>query len=248
MERLHKFLARAGVASRRQAEELIRKGQVEVNGVTVREMGLKIEPGQDRVSVEGRVVPVPEDLVYILLNKPVRVVTTLHDPQNRTTVLDVVRGLDRRVYPVGRLDYLTEGLLLLTNDGELAYRLMHPRYKVDKSYLARVRGNIANEDLEKLRRGIVLEDGLTMPAKVKRIETDPKSSLLEITIREGRNRQVRRMCLAVGHPVITLKRTGLGPLRLGTLQPGQYRHLTLREVENLKKLCGLGEPHRHKKE
>jgi 23S rRNA pseudouridine2605 synthase/16S rRNA pseudouridine516 synthase len=163
----------------------------------------------------------------------------MHDPQGRTKVIDLLKGIKTRVYPVGRLDYHTEGLLLLTNDGELAYRLMHPKYKVAKTYLVTVRGILDKNSLLRLQKGVLLEDGPTIPAKVTILETGENYSRLEMTIREGRNRQVRRMCEAVGHPVLSLKRLKFGPLSLGQLKPGQYRKLEENEIRELKKACQL---------
>lgn len=239
MERLHKFLAHAGAGSRRQAEEMIREGRVTVNGETVREMGTKIDPLTDVVALDGERIAGREGKAYLLLNKPPRVVTTLRDPGHRMKVSDLLKGIRARVYPVGRLDYMTEGLLLLTNDGELAYRLTHPRFKVDKTYLAQVEGMVEEASLQKLRRGIILEDGPTGPARVRLAERGNGYTRLEITIHEGRNRQVRRMCQAIGHPVQALKRIRFGPLQLGDLQPGSYRHLTPKEISALKKACRL---------
>lgn len=218
---------------------MIREGRVSVNNRVVTEMGVKINPVSDTVALDGREVHPSQRLIYLMLNKPARVVTTLSDPQKRVKVTDLLQGLTERVYPVGRLDYMTEGLLILTNDGELAYRLTHPGYEVDKTYLAQVQGVVGVRQLTQLRRGVMLEDGLTAPARVKRLKTSPDSTLLEITIHEGRNRQVRRMCEAVGSPVLTLKRTRFGPLSLGRLLPGCFRHLKEGETRELKRLCGL---------
>lgn len=236
MERLHKYLARAGVASRRKGEELIKAGLVKVNNQTVTRLGTSINPGADRVEVAGRLVAGPEEKVYVLLNKPAGHVTTLHDPQGRPKVADLLKNIRRRVYPVGRLDYDTEGLLLLTNDGELTYALTHPRHQVKKTYLAWVYGVPPAEKLALLAQGIMLSDGPTAPAGVHLKGINEKGALLEITIHEGRKRQVRRMCERIGHPVYRLKRIGLGPLTLSGLQPGEYRFLTPAEVKKLKNL------------
>jgi len=238
-ERLQKFLARAGIASRRQAEEYIKAGRVKVNGLVITELGSKVDPDRDRVAIDNKPVKAEEELVYLLLNKPPLVVTTLHDPQGRTKVTDLLPGIKQRVYPVGRLDYETEGLLLLTNDGELAYRLTHPSYKVPKTYRVKVQGNPSRTALQRLRNGVKLEDGMTQKALVKVLQPGKDSTLLEITIREGRNRQIRRMCQAVGHPVLALRRIRFGPLQLGSLSPGQYRALTKEEIISLKKACRL---------
>ena len=239
LERLQKYLAQAGIASRRQAEELIKNGRVKVNGQTVTEMGLKINPASDVVTFDDFETSLQEEKIYLILNKPARVVTTLLDPQGRCKVTDLIKGVKARVFPVGRLDYLTEGLLLLTNDGELAYRLTHPKYKVDKTYVAEVRGAVAEPALRKLQQGVMLADGLTAPAQVRCLGVRKGTSTLEITISEGRNRQVRRMCAVVGHPVLALKRVRFGPLNLEGLEAGQYRHLHDVELEALKKACDM---------
>lgn len=247
MERLHKFMARAGVASRRQSEDLIARGLVKVNGKVVTTPGLKIDPARDRVEVNGKILYKPERKVYILLNKPAGYVTTVSDPRGRRKVTDLLPGISQRVYPVGRLDYNTEGLLLLTNDGDLAYYLTHPSHQVPKTYIARVTGVPSTEKLEALARGIELDDGPTAPAKVRLIKNiDNQHSILKITIHEGKNRQVRRMCEHIGHPVEYLRRVSMGPLQLGRIKPGQYRHLTQREVKRLKKIVGIkqGEAYR----
>jgi 23S rRNA pseudouridine2605 synthase len=235
MERLQKVLAHAGVASRRHCEELIVEGRVQVNGKVVKELGVKVDPAIDRIMVDGRRIRL-EEHVYILLYKPTGVITSLHDPQGRRVVTDLLKGVKERVYPVGRLDYDTSGLLLLTNDGELANRLAHPSHEIDKVYRAWVKGVPAPEKVRKLAAGIMLEDGMTAPGQAKLIKTAPKGnkSLLELIIHEGRNRQVRRMCEAIGHPVLTLERVRLGFLSLEGLRPGEYRPLTSAEVERLK--------------
>lgn len=241
MERLHKYLARAGKASRRHAEEMIKAGRVRVNGRIVTEMGCQIDPESDVVLLDGQKVLLTEKAVYILLNKPAQVVTTLDDPQGRRKVSDLLQGINERVYPVGRLDYDTEGLLVLTNDGDLAYRLTHPKHKVDKVYIAVVKGEVTDKVIDTLRSGVMLEDGRTMPAKVRRLAGGSQTTL-EITIHEGKNRQVRRMCEAVGHPVIALKRVGFGPLALGGIEPGSYRHLNKQELRSLQQACGYRSP------
>ncbi|WP_173298455.1 pseudouridine synthase [Thermanaeromonas sp. C210] len=237
--RLQKFLAQAGVASRRSAEDLIRAGRVKVNGNTVTAMGVKVEPGRDLVEVDGREVKWNGEKVYYLLYKPPGYVTTLYDPQGRPKVIDLLKGVKKRVFPVGRLDYDTEGLLLLTNDGELNLRLTHPRYGVTKTYRALVKGVPDRQALHKLATGVKLEDGMTAPAEVKLLRLGKDTSILELTLREGRKREVRRMCSAVGHPVLRLKRTKMAFLTLKGLRPGEYRPLTKREVERLYALTGL---------
>ena len=227
--RLNAYLARAGIASRRAADELIKAGRVLVNG----------EPGElntfvgdrDRVEVDGRPVG-KQPLAYVLLNKPAGVVTTARDPQGRPTVVDLVPG-EPRVFPVGRLDWDTEGLLLLTNDGELAHGLTHPSRGVPKTYLVEVSGVPGRAALRRLREGVDLDDGRTAPARARLAQTTPTGAALEIVIHEGRNRQVRRMCEAVGHPVRRLVRTRFGPLRDHRLAPGQWRPLTPSEIRSL---------------
>ena len=226
-ERLQKVLAQRGYGSRRVCEELIEAGRVTVNG-DVAVLGRRIDPEHDLVEVDGRYVGVRPDLVYYLLNKPTGVVTTAKDPQGRRTVVDLVPS-EPRVFPVGRLDYDTEGLLLLTNDGELTNRLTHPRYGVEKEYLAEVEGIVSPGSLRRLREGVELEDGMTAPATV----SQPDRGVLRIAIHEGRNRQVRRMCEAVGHPVVRLVRVRIGPITDRRLPPGSWRALSSDELKAL---------------
>lgn len=242
-ERLQKFLARAGVASRRACETIIREGRVTVNGAVVREMGTKVDPDHDSVKLDGRRIRVPERAAVVLaLNKPSGYVTTLDDPQNRPTIADLIRGIRRRVYPVGRLDFHTEGLLLLTDDGDLARDLTHPRSGVPKTYRVKVRGNPDDETLGRLAAGIVLDGRRTAPARIRRLRSAPNAWLL-ITVTEGRNRLVRRMLQAVGHPVQKLRRTAFGPIGLGTLTPGAHRRLSPSEIRSLRE--AVGGPKRH---
>jgi 23S rRNA pseudouridine2605 synthase len=227
-ERLQKVLAQRGYGSRRVCEELIIAGRVTVNGETAT-LGSRIDPDADLVEVDGRPAPVRPDLVYYLLNKPAGIITTARDTHGRPAVVDLVPA-EPRVFPVGRLDADTEGLLLLTNDGELANRMTHPRYGVEKEYLATVQGGpVGQRALRTLRTGVELEDGLTAPAKV----SQPSPGVLRITIHEGRNRQVRRMCEAVGHPVVRLVRVRIGPLTDRRLRPGEYRELDAGDVRTL---------------
>lgn len=238
MIRLQKILSQAGLASRRAAEELIVQGRVTVNGTTVRELGSKADPAADDIRVDGRRVKAPERHRYILLNKPRGVVTTRSDPQRRRTVIDLLRGVREYVYPVGRLDYDTEGLLLLTNDGDLAAALTHPRHGVERTYEARVAGVPDEEAIERLRDGIPLDGKRTQRAEVELLtkpRRDATHAVVRITIREGRNRQVRRMCEAVGHPVERLMRTRIGSIKDRALKPGMWRDLTPAEVTALKK-------------
>ncbi|MEJ8544922.1 pseudouridine synthase [Brevibacillus borstelensis] len=247
MERLQKVLANAGVASRRHCEELIVQGRVQVNGQVVKELGTRVDPDRDKIKVDGKLVHL-ERKIYVLLYKPTGYITSVSDPQGRRVVVDLLKGIKERVYPVGRLDYDTSGLLLLTNDGEMAHMLTHPSYEMDKVYRAWVKGVPTKEKVSQLESGIRLEDGMTAPAQAKLLKTTPARdrSLLELTIREGRNRQVRRMCEAIGHPVLKLERVQLGFLTLEGLQPGQYRPLTSAEVEKIK--SGLSaDPKRRKR-
>lgn len=241
-ERLQKVLARAGVASRRQSEELITGGKVVVNGKVVTQLGTKVNADKDKILVNGKLLPPPEKKAYYILNKPRGYVTTLSDERGRKTVLDLLPDVEERVYPVGRLDYDSEGLLLLTNDGDLTHALTHPRHQVKKTYLVRVAGVPEPEKLQAMARGLQLEDGLTAPADVKLVDILNGRALLQISIHEGRNRQVRRMCEHIGYPVLRLRRVCIGPLQLKDLKPGQYRPLTRQEVQELRQLAGLTVP------
>ena len=236
-ERLQKTLARVGFGSRRVCEELIADGRVAVNG-EVAELGRRVDPDSDRVEVDGIPVGVRPDLVYYLLNKPAGVVTTARDPQGRPTVVDLV-PVDPRVFPVGRLDFETEGLLLLTNDGELAHGLTHPSRGVPKVYLAQLDGTPNPAALRRLETGVDLEDGRTAPARARVAQSVPGGSAVEISVHEGKNRQVRRMLEAVGHPVRRLVRIRFGPIVDHGLRPGQWRPLTHDEVRSL--YAALGE-------
>lgn len=233
-ERLQKVLAQAGFGSRRVCEDLIAEGRVTVNG-EVAVLGRRVHPDLDRIEVDGVVIGVRPDLVHYLLNKPRGVVTTASDPQGRPTVVELVPG-EPRVFPVGRLDADTEGLLLLTNDGELAHRLTHPSFGVEKEYVAHVEGRPSRGAVRRLREGVELDDGVTAPAKVGLIEPN----VLRIVIHEGRNRQVRRMCAAIGHPVVRLVRTRIGPLRDPSLRPGSWRPLETAEVRALERATTRG--------
>lgn len=232
-ERLQKVIAQAGISSRRQAEEMITEGKVKVNGKIVTELGSKVDPDKDKIIVAGKPLQGREKKIYLLLNKPAGYVTTVSDPQGRPKVVDLLRGVKERVYPVGRLDYATEGLLLLTNDGELAYALTHPKHGVKKIYLAEVSGVPTADKLQELRRGVPLSDGMTAPASVRLVGSKGDRARLQLEIHEGRNRQVRRMCDYIGHPVIKLQRTGLGKLTLTGIPLGKYRRLTPAEVKEL---------------
>lgn len=234
--RLQKLIAGAGLASRRKAETLIAAGRVTVNGKIVTELGTKVDPAKDHVKVDGKHLSQTQPFVYLLLNKPKNVMSTLDDPGGRTTVKDYLRGVSVRVFPVGRLDFDSEGLMLLTNNGDLSQALLHPRYHVPKTYLIKVKGILTEEEIRQLERGVKLEDGMTGPATVKKIKKAEMNSWLEITIGEGRKHQVRRMLESVGHPVIKLMRVKMGPLSLGDLASGEFRFLTDREANALREL------------
>jgi 23S rRNA pseudouridine2605 synthase len=242
-ERLQKILSAAGVVSRRAAEALILQGRVSVNGTPVTSLGSKADPASDTIAVDGRKIKTAVPLRYVLVNKPVGMVTTRSDPERRPTVLELVPPGLGYLYPVGRLDYDSEGLLLLTNDGDLAARLTHPRHEVPKVYRVRVRGVPGPEAIERLARGIPLDGHRTAPAKVRVVKRfdSPRGgdAIVELTLREGRNRQVRRMCEAVGHPVMTLGRVAFGPLRDPGLKVGHARELTTAEVRALQDVARL---------
>jgi len=234
LERLQKILAQAGVASRRKCEEMILAGLVEVNGERVTELGVKADPAVDTITVSGKPIK-SEQKIYVMLNKSKGVISSAKDPQGRKVVGDFLPGIKERVYPVGRLDYDTEGLLILTNDGEFANLLTHPSHHVPKTYLATVKGVPHGSALEQLQNGIKLEDGMTAPAELEYhdVDVEKNEATITITIHEGRNRQVRRMFEAINHKVIRLKRIRFGELGLQGLGRGKYRHLTPKEVEEL---------------
>jgi pseudouridine synthase len=237
--RLNKFLSLAGVASRREADRLIAEGRVRVNDRIVDELGHKIDDSRDTVYVDGKKVRARGKPVYLLLNKPAGYLVTLKDPFKRRTIRDLLPEAAARVFPVGRLDLDSEGLLLLTNDGELAFRLSHPRFRIKKVYVVKVRGEPTAEALSRLERGVYIEGKKTAPARVTLLAHSPKSSLLRIEVHEGRKREVRNMCRAVGHRVLELKRTGFAGLELGKLKPGQWRPLEPGELRRLRELAGL---------
>ena len=230
--RLQKYLADAGVASRREGERLIRAGRVEVNGRVVAELGVRVEAERDRVLVDGRRVRVSGRRAYYLLNKPKGVITSASDPEGRPTVIELLQGVRERVFPVGRLDWGSEGLLILTNDGALAHHLTHPANHVPKVYRVKVRGTVADPDLHALRRGLEIEGRRTLPARVERISSQA-NSWLEVTLHEGRRNQIRRMFDRLGHRVQKLKRIAIGPIRDRALKPGEWRRLTPEEVRRL---------------
>lgn len=233
--RLNKYIAQAGIASRRKADELIASGNVKINGLVVRELGTDVKEG-DVVEVNGKRIEPAEKKVYIVLNKPLGYVTTSSDDKDRATVLDLVADIPERVFPVGRLDYNTSGLLIMTNDGDLAYRLTHPKHHVYKTYRALVQGVLSRERIAKLRKGVDIGGFVTSPAQVQVIKQGERSAIVEIKIYEGKNRQVRKMFAAVGNKVNTLERIAIGEIRLGRMKEGHYRKLTREEVEYLKSL------------
>ncbi len=236
--RLQKVIAEAGLASRRKAEELMVAGRVTVNGKVVDRLGSRVDPERDKVAVDGRVIG-EEPKVVVILNKPRGYLSTASDDRGRPTVVDLVQGVGRRVFPVGRLDLDSEGLIIMTNDGPLAHGLAHPSREVPKTYAALVHGHPGRQALKTLADGVELDDGKTAPARVRLLGAHGGNAILELTIHEGRNREVRRMCEAVGHEVLDLKRTRVGPLSLGPLRPGEFRHLTEAEVESLRQAVGL---------
>ncbi len=240
-ERLQKVLARAGVAARRTCEELIRAGRVQVDG-KVATVGMKVDPARAAIYGDGKRITFPKRHLSLLLYKPKGYVSTVNDPQGRPKVTDLVPFPGVRLFPVGRLDFHTSGLILLTNDGELAHLLTHPKYGIWKTYQALVKGRPAPAALEQLKRGVLLPEGKTAPARVRLLKQFGNQALLEISLREGKKRQVRKMCEFIGHPVMELKRTKLAFLALKGLRPGQYRLLTTEEVLRLKKLALSGAP------
>lgn len=222
---------------------MIIEGRVKVNAKTVTELGSKADPEKDKIEVDGKVLGTKASSVppiYIVLNKPKKFISSLSDPEGRPVVTDLLIGLGQKVYPVGRLDYDAEGVLLLTNDGDLANRLMHPRFSVPKIYLVKVRDVPDEAALEKLEKGVRLEDGWTLPAKVKLIKRTKENSWIELTVTEGRNRLVKRMCMAVGHPVVKLKRVEFSSITIGKLKPGQFRALTTKEIDRIQELSKSG--------
>jgi 23S rRNA pseudouridine2605 synthase len=236
--RINKFLAHAGVCSRRNADLLIAAGRVTINGVTVTKLGTPVDPQSDRVTVDGRKISLQDDLAYILLNKPKGYLSTVKDSFQRLTVLDLV-GKDNKVYPVGRLDKDTEGVLLLTNDGELAYRLTHPKFQIEKTYRVTVKGKLDPRVLESFKTGIKLDDGDIARGEAKILETGIESSIFELRMREGKKREIKRMCHALGLRVIHLKRVRFAHLTARGLRPGEWRYLEKNEIGRLRKLVGL---------
>lgn len=238
-KRINWILSAAGLTSRRKADTLILQGRVTVNGRVVRELGTRAIWGEDRIQVDGRDVPSPPEKIYLMLNKPFGYIASLEDPEGRPVVIDLIRDIKARVYPVGRLDFDSLGLLLMTNDGEWAYRLTHPRYRMPRTYKITVRGGVSHEAVNALENGVMLEDGPSGPARVSLITGQPQKTLLRMTITQGRSRQIRRMLEAVGYDVIHLIRIGYGNLELGNLKVGKYRYLEPDEVDGLKRSVGL---------
>jgi len=237
--RLNKFLAKANVASRRKADILIQDGRVTVNGKTVTELGTRVNETHDKIALDGRIVKIAEELVYLMLHKPVSYLVTSEDKFGRPTVFELIGNFNRMVMPVGRLDLNSSGLLLLTNDGELAFRLTHPRFKIDKTYSVRCNGNVDDGMINRLESGIMLDSGRTAPARVSVLQRNDDCSDLEFVVHEGKKRQIRLMCRAIGHSVVSLKRTAFGALRLGTLKEGEFRNLTEGEIRDLRRAVKL---------
>ena len=234
--RLQKYMALCGVASRRKSEEIILEGRVKVNDKLIDELGYKIEPKKDMVKVDNKIIKMEKEKVYIILNKPIGYITTLDDEFGRKKVIDLVEGIDERIYPVGRLDWDTSGLLLLTNDGDLAYKLTHPRNEINKKYIAKINGVPTEQKLNKFRNGLKIDNYITSRAKIKILHSYKDYSIVEIVIHEGKNRQIRKMCDAINHPVIALKRVNIENISLGNLKSGKWRFLREDEIEYLKKI------------
>jgi len=237
-KRIHKILSEMGIASRRKAEDFIKEGRVTVSG-RVATIGMKADPAREHIKVDGKLLTKFEPKVYMIFHKPRNVVTSLHDPRGRLTVKDFLKDVRYRVFPVGRLDYDSEGMLFITNDGDFAHSVLHPSKKISKTYLVKVKGVLEEEKITKLRKGIKLKDRMTAPAMVKKIRKAENNSWLEITIHEGRKRQIRRMLEIIGHPVLKLKRIRINGVELGGLEPGDIRYLTSEEINRIKKEAGV---------
>ena len=236
---LNKFLSQSGIASRREADRLIEEGRVKVNRRLVLTLGSKVNPAKDRIEVDGKVIQSASGLVYKVLHKPVGYLVTRKDPFGRSTVMELLPEMKTRLFPVGRLDYDSQGILLLTNDGELCNRLLHPRYKIGKTYVIRVKGKPATSDPKKLEKGIYLDNKKTSPAKIFKLRENLRGTSLKVELHEGRKREIRRMFAVIGHEVQTLKRVNFAGISLGKLRTGQWRSLSPREVASLKKKTGL---------
>ncbi len=239
MIRINKYLSAAGVSSRREADRLIEQGRVKVNGKIVQTLGSKIDENKDRIEVDGKTVEGTQGKIYMLLNKPPEFLVTLKDPFQRPTIMDFLPKLKTRIFPVGRLDFDSEGLLLMTNDGELANRLTHPRYEIKKNYLVKIQGHPEKVQISRLERGIPLDGKKTAPAKISPVSSSPKRSLFKVELHEGRKREIRRMFEAIGYHVLLLRRIKFAGLTLDGLNPGDWRYLTKTEVQNLYKKVGL---------
>lgn len=229
-ERLQKYMASCGVASRRKCEEIILEGKVKVNGVLVTELGIKVNPLNDEVEYNGKIITKEEKKVYIMLNKPEGYISSVKDEKGRATILDIV-NVEERVYPIGRLDYDSSGLLLLTNDGEIYNKIIHPREELTKKYIAVVKGEVTNKDIEAFKKGVDIGGYITAPAELRIISYDKDISTIEVGIHEGKNRQIRKMCAAINHEVLSLKRISIGELKLGYLKRGEWRELKQEEVQ-----------------
>jgi pseudouridine synthase len=232
-ERLQKIIAASGISSRRVAEKMIAEGRVTVNDAVVRQLGAKADIGADEIRVDGKLILPEVSKVYLMLHKPRGYVTTLHDPERRAVVTDLLSGISERIFPVGRLDYDSEGLLLLTNDGDFSQRVQHPRFRIPKTYMVKIEGNLTKSEVRALSEGIRLSDGNFKPANLQIQRTNRKSSWLTLTIAEGRNRLIRRGLESRGHPVVRLIRMAISDIRLGNMKAGAFRHLTKKEVQHL---------------
>lgn len=231
--RLQKYIADCGVASRRKSEELILQGKVKVNGKIVSELGTKVVSGKDKVSVDGKELEPRNSSIYIMLNKPEGYITTAREQFNRPFVMDLLSDVRERVFPVGRLDMDTSGLIILTNDGDFSYKVTHPKHKINKTYIAEIKGFPDSAEMSKFRKGLRIEDYTTAPAEIRLVAKKKFSSIVEIIIHEGKNRQVKKMCEAIGHHVISLQRTALGHLELGSLPLGKWKYLTKNDIEKI---------------
>ncbi|MFC1839633.1 pseudouridine synthase [Thermodesulfobacteriota bacterium] len=238
-QRINRILSQAGVTSRRKADELIKSGRVVLNGQRVLEMGVKAEWGKDSIKLDGKEIPGPMGRIYIMLNKPFGYISSLSDPEGRPVITDLIKDIPRRLYPVGRLDFDSLGLLLMTDDGDFSHRLTHPKYHIPKTYKVTVSGNITHETLENLREGVKLDDGFSGSAKAALVKQTGNRSIIRITVYQGRNRMVRRMIEAVDCSVVHLVRTGFGSLEIGNLKVGEYRYLSEEEVKELKRSVGI---------
>jgi len=237
-KRIHKILSEMGIASRRKAEDIIKEGRVTVSG-RVATIGMKVDPAREHIKFDGKLLSRREPRVYMMFHKPRNVVTSLNDPQGRPTVKDFLKGVKYRVFPVGRLDFDSEGMLFITNDGDFAHAVLHPSKKIPKTYLVKVKGVLEEGEITKLRKGIKLKKRMTAPAIVKKTKKTEQNSWLEITIHEGKKRQIRRMLDIIGHPVLKLKRVRIDGIDLGGLEPGAVRHLTSEEINRIKREAGV---------